>query len=56
MNNHKHCPECDSINTEVVHTEWFSDMVERVRICNECPTEWTVSYGNPHIVDVEQYD
>ena len=46
------CPECDSRDTEVVHTDFYRDMIERVRICNDCPTQWTVSYGDPIVQDV----
>ena len=56
MNDHKRCPECDALDTEVVFTDWYNDMVERTRVCNECPTQWTVSYGDPIVRDVEQYD
>jgi len=56
MTDHKHCPECEHRDTEVVHTEWFSDMVERVRVCKECPTQFVVSYGMPEIVEVDQYE
>lgn len=38
------CPECDGSDTERVHTEWYSDMVEETRICNECPTQFTNKY------------
>ena len=56
MNDHKRCPECDALDTEVVFTDWYNDMVERTRVCNECPTQWVVSYGKPIVRDVEQYD
>jgi len=52
MRDHQRCPECDSPDVEVVHTEWYTDYVERVKICNECPTQFTVSYANPYIVEV----
>ena len=39
------CSECGSFDTKRVHTEWFSDMVEEVRICNECPTQFTNCYS-----------
>lgn len=53
MREHIKCPECDSLDAEVVHTEWFADGVERIRICNECPTQWTVGYGNPIVTKVK---
>jgi len=56
MNDHRRCPECDSYQTEVVHTEFYEDMVERVRICNDCPTQWDVVYGMPTVENVEVFD
>lgn len=56
MNEHRYCPNCESADTEVAWTEWFNDYVERIRICNECPTEYTVSYGHPEIIDHRTYD
>lgn len=40
------CPECGSLNTERVHVEWFAHTVEEVRICNECPTQYTNEFGD----------
>lgn len=45
----RECPECGSWDTERVHTEWMGQMVEEVRICHECPTKFTVNYGNPFV-------
>jgi len=42
------CPECESPDTECVHTEWYSDMVEETRICNDCPTQFTNQFGFDH--------
>jgi len=56
MHSHTNCPECDSHETEVVHVEWYADYVERVRVCNDCPTQFVVNYGMPEIVEVDQYD
>jgi transcriptional regulator NrdR family protein len=44
MRNYKQCPECGTYDTERVHTEQFTDMLERTRICNECPTQFTNKY------------
>lgn len=41
------CPECGDWNTERVHVEWGSDMVEETRICEDCPTQYTISYSDP---------
>jgi len=51
MNDPSRCPECDSLDTERVHVEWHMDMVETVRICGDCPVQYTVSYGDPIVVD-----
>lgn len=39
--NHKQCPECGSFDTERVYQEDFTDMIEQVRICNDCPVQFT---------------
>lgn len=44
MNRYNRCPNCDSTNTEKVHTEQFTDMLEQVFVCNECPTQYTAKY------------
>lgn len=49
------CPECGSHETDVVHREFLSDLVEVVRVCTGCPTEWTVAYGNPIVTDVHAF-
>lgn len=42
------CPECGSHDTERVHTEWMVDGLEEVRICNECPVQYTNCFGLSH--------
>jgi Zn-dependent oligopeptidase len=44
----KECPECDSHDTERVHVEWWTDEVQVTRICNDCPTQYDVMYGDPY--------
>jgi len=56
MRTHERCPNCESYDVEVVHTEWYSDYVERVKICKECPCQFTVSYGHPYIASYEVMD
>ena len=56
LDEHKRCPECDTYDREVVYTEWYAGYVERVRICEECPAQYTVNYGNPYIENVELID
>lgn len=53
MHSHQWCPECESGDTEVVHTEFGADRIQRVRICNECPTQWTVTFAEPIVTDVK---
>jgi len=53
---HRICPECGNEASEVVHTEFGEDYVERVRNCDNCPTEWTVSYVDPVQTEVHQYE
>ena len=53
---HRQCPECDSYDTDVVHNEFYQDMVGRVRICNDCPTQWTVTYALPEVTKVDVFD
>jgi len=38
------CPSCGHFETERVHTEWYSDLVEETRICSDCDTQFTNSY------------
>lgn len=53
------CPECDSWDTERVHHEFQSDSVIEIRVCDECPTEFKVTYSDPtkevaHTFEVER--
>jgi len=50
------CPECEGYDTEVVMTDWRTDHVERVKVCNDCPTQFTVSYGSPYVSDVHKVE
>lgn len=54
--NPRHCPECDSADTHRVHVEWSPDVVEEIRVCDDCPTEYTVCWGIPWIGEVAVYD
>lgn len=38
------CPECGTFDTERVHMEQFSKMLECTRICNECPAQFRNKY------------
>lgn len=48
------CPHCGSFETEQVNVTWFSDHVEEIRICNDCPTQYTLDYGPSVIIDERQ--
>lgn len=56
MTDHRTCPNCSETDTNVVLVEWFGYYVERIRTCESCQTQWTVSYGQPTVRDIEQYD
>jgi len=47
------CPGCGSHDTERVHVEWLTQAVEETRICNECPTQYTIHYAEP-LVEIEE--
>jgi len=53
MTDHRTCPNCSETDTNVVHVSWFGDYAERVRTCESCQTQWTVSYGHPTISAVD---
>ena len=42
--NRNRCPNCGSFDTKRVHNEWFTDMVEVTRICNDCPAQFRNCY------------
>jgi len=44
MRSRRQCPECRTTDTERVHTEWGQDMVEEVRICDQCRSQYTNKY------------
>jgi hypothetical protein len=52
MTEHKRCPECESYNSEKVWTDERDMEFVVTRICNDCPTEWTVAFVEPLIRDV----
>lgn len=45
MSNPRYCTECGSTDTERVHTEHYRDLIEEIRICNECPTQFTNKFS-----------
>jgi len=42
--NRNECPECGSYDTERVHVEWWTDLVEEIRVCNDCPAQIKNAY------------
>lgn len=52
--NPKSCPECGNPMGKEVNTEFRSEVIDRVMVCqfDECGTQWTISYGDPIIRDV----
>lgn len=52
MTDHEVCPECDSTDTDVVNTTVFNKAIERVRVCNDCPTQWSTEWIDPIVTDV----
>lgn len=48
----RECPCCGSHDTDRAHTEWLARTVEEVRICNNCPVQFTNTFGRmEHRVD-----
>lgn len=39
------CPHCGSHDTERAHTEWTTFGVQEVRICNDCPVQYTNEFS-----------
>ena len=50
------CPNCDSEDVERVDLEEVSSGFEEVWICNDCPHQWIVEYGDPVIVNEQHFD
>jgi len=50
------CPECGSNNTEQVNTDHWIEEIVITRICNECPTQYDLSYGDPYKKNVLKLD
>lgn len=47
MNYRVECPDCGSHDTERVHIEWLTDGVDEVRICNDCPVQYSNKFRDP---------
>lgn len=52
----KECPECGEWNSERVFVDWTAGGVEETRVCNDCPTQYTINYGDPVVTDVHTDD
>lgn len=50
------CPECQSISVGRVYSEREMKTVYDTYICNDCPTQWTLMYTNPSVIDVVSMD
>lgn len=38
------CPNCGSHITQRQHTEWLTEMVEEIRTCEDCRSQFTNSF------------
>lgn len=47
------CPNCDSINHRVVHTDEEHDRIIKICNCQDCPTQFNVSFGDPKVIHSE---
>lgn len=56
MTGPQRCPQCKSMNTEFVDQQMTTDTVEHVRICNDCPTEYTAEYVYEASIDIKHYE
>lgn len=45
MRQYNACPECGHTNTDKVHTEQFTDMIEQTFICEDCWIQFTTKYS-----------
>jgi len=56
MTNVTTCPECGSSTThEWTENIWNSE-IRHIRTCSECSVEYTVSYGNPVVEDIQKIE
>lgn len=49
----RYCPECGVDNNNSVYTDLRSHEFEVVFVCNECTTQWTVTYADPYVSDIQ---
>lgn len=52
----KRCPNCNTLDTEMVHRERYTYEIRETRYCRECSAEWDLVFENPHVEHVEVYD
>jgi transcriptional regulator NrdR family protein len=52
MHSSHYCPRCDQGDSEVVDTRFGDDAAEQLRVCNDCPTSWLVTYTDPTVGEV----
>lgn len=49
MTDARECPNCGSYDTERVYSDDVDgEAIENVRICNDCPAEWTNHFAFSH--------
>jgi len=49
------CVLCDSFDTERLHIEWHSDMIEEVRGCNNCRNQFVNEYSISDRYELEEF-
>lgn len=56
MPRREECPNCGRLKTEQVNVTWYSDDVEETWVCTDCPTQYSLSFGQPIVVDSRQVE
>lgn len=53
MVDRKHCPCCGSYNTKQIEVQSdYIDVIEEIRGCDECLSEYVVEFGDPRIKEI----
>ena len=50
------CPVCGSWETTREWVDHHRREIKVVRVCDDCPTQYVVTYFNPLITDTEVFD
>lgn len=58
MRDRRTCPQCDGYDTERVDVQldWAPDAIETTRICNECPTQYSLIFAPGEVHEVFDTD